>query len=274
MKHPHLKIGLIAIALSGVILMTSCNRKKNNNKDTDTELAGDNALSEATFNDVMNIADDASDKNTGDNLSNYKTSSGCATVTHDTVSVPHTITVDFGPTNCLCNDGRYRRGMILISYTGHYRDSGSVHTIGFSNYYVNDKHVMGTKSVTNMGHNAAGQSYFNIAVNGIIVKVSGDSIIWNSNRTRTWTQGESTMAKMDDVYEITGSASGTKNGNSYTMTIIQPLVRALACDWISSGKMELQPSGALLRTIDFGAGTCDDQATVTIGGTVYTITLH
>lgn len=82
------------------------------------------------------------------------------------------------------------------------------------------------------------------------------------------------MSKMDDVYEITGSASGSKNGNSYTMTIIQPLVRALACNWISSGKMEIQPSGALLRTIDFGAGTCDDQATVTIAGTVYNITLH
>lgn len=273
MKYTKIAVGLFTIALAGSILFTSCNRKKDKSNDTDTELASDNALSEATFNDVLNIADDASDKKTGDNLSNYKTRSACATVTHDTTTTPRTITIDFGPTNCLCNDGRYRRGVILVSYNGHYRDSGSVHAISFNNYFVNNRHVMGTKSVTNMGHNAAGQSYFNIVVNGTIVKPSGDSIIWNSNRTRTWTQGESTMMKADDVYQITGTASGTKGSTSYTMNITQPLVRALACDWISAGEMELQPSGALLRVINYGSGTCDNQATVTIGGTVYNITL-
>lgn len=273
MKYTTVKLGLLALTLSTAILFTACNRR-DKDRDNDTELASDNAFSESTFNDVLTMTDEASEKNTGDNLGSFKTTSNCATVTHDTISTPHTITIDFGPVNCLCNDGRYRRGKVLVSYSGHYRDSGSVHTITFDGYHVNDRHIMGSKTVTNMGHNSSGQSYFSIAVNGLIIKPTGDSVTWNSNRTRTWVQGESTMPKMDDVYEITGTASGTKGSNSYTMTIIQPLVKALACDWISKGKMEIQPSGKPLRTIDFGNGTCDDQATVLIAGTLYNITLH
>ena len=274
MKYTHFKIGVFALALSGTLFFASCNRK-DKGKDNDTELASDHNFSENTYNDVVNIADEASEKNTGENLENYKTASNCATITHDTTSTIRTITIDFGPTNCLCNDGRTRRGKILVSYTGRYRDAGSIHTITFDGYHVNDHHIMGSKTVTNAGLNAANQTYFTIVVNGLIVKSTGDSISWTSNRTRTWTQGESTIGnKMDDVYEITGSASGTKGSNSYTMTIIQPLVKSLACNWISAGIIELQPSGKALRTINFGTGNCDNIATVTIGGTVHTITLN
>ncbi len=41
------------------ILFTSCKRD-NNEKDTDTSAASDNTLAEGTYNDVHNIADEAS----------------------------------------------------------------------------------------------------------------------------------------------------------------------------------------------------------------------
>jgi hypothetical protein len=134
---------------------------------------------------------------------------------------------------------------------------------------------MGSKSVENMGKNAQNQSYFNINVNGMIVKTTGDTLIWNAIRTRTWTQGEATQQWADDVYEITGTASGQRaNGIPYTMTITQPLVKALDCQWISAGKMDIQPTGYNLRSIDFGNGNCDNNATVTINGNTYNITLN
>ena len=58
------------------------------------------------------------------------------------------------------------------------------------------------------------------------------------------------------------------------MSITSPLKRDLSCNWISAGTIELQPTGKPLRTIDFGTGTCDNQATVTINGTIYNITLN
>ncbi|MBK8145321.1 MAG: hypothetical protein IPK62_10190 [Bacteroidetes bacterium] len=277
MKIQQIKIALFAALLANVFFMVSCNRikTKDNNNDNDTEMSKDNSMAEFSYNDAMNIADEASNVNSGDNLGNYKTASNCATVTKDTTTNPRTITVDFGASNCLCNDGRYRRGKVLVTYTGKYRDAGSVHTIGFDNYFVNDNQILGSKTVTNMGLNASNQSYFNIVVNGKIIKANTtDSIMWSSNRTRTWIQGEATQTWTDDIYEITGNGSGQNKNGSFTMSIIQPLVRDLSCKWFKSGKVELQPAGKLLRTIDYGNGNCDNTATVLINGNTYSIVLN
>jgi hypothetical protein len=274
MKYHSIKSVLFATLLATSIFTISCNRNRDKNQDNETEMSNDNALAEFSYNDALNIADEASNLNTGDNLGSYKTASNCATVTHDTTTTPRTITIDFGPTNCMCNDGRDRRGKILVSYTGKYKIAGSVHTIGFDNYFVNDNQIMGTKTVTNMGLNASNQSYFSIVVAGKIIKSNlTDSIVWNSNRTRTWIQGENTQTWTDDIYEITGNGSGQNKNGNFTMNIILPLVKELGCKWFTAGKMELQPAGKLLRTIDFGNGNCDNTATVLINGNTYTITL-
>lgn len=272
-KIKNLLVALTALAF----LFTACKRNHNStDSESDNTFAKDNANSEFIYNDALNIAEQASITANGNNLDNYKTTSNCATVTHDTISVPHTITIDFGSVNCLCNDGRYRRGQILISYQGAYKDSGSVHTITFNNYYVNDNHVMGSKQVTNMGHNSSGHLFYTIVVNGQIIKaVTQDTILWNQNRVRTYLQGDSTQSKLDDVYSITGSGSGQKaNGTHYTMTITSPIIKAMSCQWIEQGTVEIQPTGGYLRILDFGNGTCDDQATITVNGVSHPITLN
>ena len=283
MKSKSLLKPLMAVAVIG-LLFTAC-KKKTSDLDNDTSAAGDNALAESSYNDVHNIADQASTGSLASYDATYNSGSNekgllsaCATVAIDTSVSPHTITVNFGTTNCLCSDGRYRRGTILISYSGHYRDSASVHTITFPTanpYFVNDNQILGTKTVTNMGHNAAGHSVFNINVNGTIIKANGGgTVTWTSQRQREWIQGESTMSCLDDVYLVTGSASGTNaHGNSFTAQITSALERKVICRQFVSGTFTLTPSGKATRTFDFGNGACDDIATVTINGNVYTITL-
>lgn len=268
------------VAATVGILFTSCRRDKDDMMDKDTSTASDNALAEGTFKDVKNIADEAS----GGSLSSYFPNnvtteramlSTCATITHDTISTPHMLTIDFGTSNCLCNDGRYRRGIINVSYNGHYRDSASVHTITFTNYFVNDNQVLGTKTVTNLGHNSSGNLNFDVDVNGTIIKAGGGTITWTSHRNREWIAGESTPTWFDDIYHITGSASGTNaSGNSFTAVITEALRIEVGCHNITKGKATLTPSGKPTRFIDWGSGACDNQATVTINGHVYTITLH
>ena len=262
------------------MLFTSC-RKKEDEKDTDTSSASDNALAEGTYNDVNNIADEAA----SGSLSSYLTPtvsdeksimSTCATITNDTTVTPRLLTIDFGPTNCMCSDGRNRRGKINVSYNGQYKDSASTHTITFTNYYVNDNQILGTKTVTNNGHNSSGNLTFSISVNGQIIKASGGgTITWTSSRTREWIQGELTPIWSDDVYLITGSANGTNaSGNSFSMAITSALRKEIGCRHIVSGQLTLTPSGKPTRYVDFGSGACDDQATVTINGNVYNITLR
>ena len=102
----------------------------------------------------------------------------------------------------------------------------------------------------------------------------GGTITWTSARTREFIAGASTPTWTDDIYLITGTASGTSSkGNSFTAQTIDPIRKEMACYFIVSGSIEFIPSGKAVRVIDFGNGNCDNQATVTINGTVYNITL-
>ena len=243
--------------------------------------AEDNALSTQTFDNTDELTEEAATFGAvGSLLSVGKDGTvnapeGCATVTRDTVSNPKTMVIDFGTTNCTGNDGRTRRGRILVSYTGRYRDAGTVITTTFDNYFVNDNQVLGTKVVTNNGRNANNNLNYTINVTGEIRSAAGDTITWTSTRNREWLLGSATLlVRQDDVYSITGSGSGTrKSGTTYTWTIGTALRKATACKWIDTGVINITPQGKTTRSLDFGSGTCDNDATVTVGSTVKSIKL-
>ncbi|MEO5684298.1 MAG: hypothetical protein ABIQ88_16775 [Chitinophagaceae bacterium] len=279
-----ISIFIAAAVISSSLLFTSC--KKDAAKDSDVESAEDNALAEASFNDVTTISDQAALSGsvnmrvTGDALASREEGSlggPCATVTIDTVSTPHIITIDFGATNCLCNDGRNRRGKILLSYSGRYRDAGTVVIISFNNYFVNDNQLVGSKKITNMGLNTAGNLVYKIEVNGQVIKANNaGTISWTSTRQREWTAGASTpLILSDDAYSITGTASGTNaSGKSYTIVITKALVRKMSCRWFESGTLDVTPQGKATRTLDYGTTGCDANATVSILGYSFPIVLR
>ena len=266
---------LVVVALTS-FTFTGC--KKADSVDDDATVAIENEESESVANDADNMADNAA-KGTKVNKTDdaYELlTSPCAQITHDTVAIPHVLTIDFGATDCLCLDGRYRRGKIIISYTGHYFDAGSVRTMTFDGYYVNQTHHEGTRTITNNGLNASGNYTWSIhAVNMKHTKANGNWHQWNSDRTREMTAGYGTPAWLDDVYSITGTADGNNhNGVTRHLETTTPLVRSLNCHWIESGVVVITPSNKPARTLDFGNTGCDANATVTINGHTHNITLH
>lgn len=272
MRTTNFKLFIASIVIL-VFSMSSCNK----NWEELADAAEESTLAESSFNDVNQIADEAA----SGNLNSYKTddASGlgpCASITHDTTSTPRMLTIDFGSTNCLCLDGRNRRGKIIVSYSGRYRDAGSVANFTLDNYFVNDNQILGTKTVTNMGINTAGNIWYDISVSGSVIKADGSgTITWNSDREREWIAGYTTSTRGDDEYRITGSASGTTaGGDAYNASITTPLHRSLACRYIDSGVIELTVGSATTRTLDFGSGTCDNTATLTTSGRTRTITLR
>jgi hypothetical protein len=276
-------LGTAAITMSVFVFVASCHKKDSDTTTTtsttdDTNIASDHSLAEKTFDDAQAIGDAGNAATNGGTI--YRTTAttvgGCATVTHST----GTITVDFGPTNCLCADGRYRRGKIVVTYSGVYADSGSTHTITFVDYYQNDNHVVGTKTVTNMGHNTSGQPYFNVTVSGTVTRTSGVVITCAYNRVRTWTAGYTTLTdRSDDVYSITGGGTITRTAASgaavdATIAITSPLIVAASCEWIEAGTITYT-WGSHTRTLNYGTtAVCDDNATLTTAaGTTVSITL-
>jgi len=278
----------LALCLSAFLLVTfsfyAC--KKDSKADSDTTSAQDNSYSEGTYNDVNTMVDASATTGTSTSFRMATNNDGarlegpfggCGTVTVDTTSATRTITINFGTANCLCLDGRYRRGKVIATWTGtRYRDSGTVINITFDGYYVDDNQIKGTHKTTNMGRNTAGHLVYKVEVAGQIVKANnGGTITWNSTRQREWLEGAATpLNPLDDVYSITGSASGTTAaGESYTINITQALIRKLTCQWFESGKVDITPSGKATRTLDYGSTGCDANATVTISGVTFPIVL-
>jgi hypothetical protein len=290
MNTKKITFGLAALLLAGSTLFTSC-KKKTSSEDSDTSSASDNSMAQQHYNDLNSMADEVlknGTETTYKTINPYGVMSSCAVVdlasgtkVNYATDGKDTVTVNFGATNCLCNDGRYRRGIVTFVYNGTYLTVGTVITVTTSNYFVNDNQVMGTKTITTLTPAAGTNASHSIVVAGTIIKASGGgTITWNSTRQRDWVSGDMTSMWNDDVYHITGNANGTSSGgSSFTGNITSPLVREFsltnpACKkYFVQGTLTFTPSGKAMRTVDFGTGACDNVATVTINGHTYTITL-
>jgi len=156
-----------------------------------------------------------------------------------------------------------------------YRDYGTVVNVTFDNYFVNDNQIMGQKTMTNKGKNASGNLNYDISVDGKIKKVGGDSIIWISNRNNEWIEGSGTATWWDDVYLITGDATGVSAaGVSFDLDITKALRKEIGYRHLVSGTIEIAPAGKFKRILDYGDGTRDNKATVTINNKSYDIILY
>ncbi|MBI4931592.1 MAG: hypothetical protein HY841_12555 [Bacteroidetes bacterium] len=290
MKTKQLIFSATALLVAVSLTFTGC-RKKDEDKDTDTSGAEDNSLADKSFEDMGQISNEAASSG---GLNSYKSAgydgllSHCATVTHDTAL--NKITVDFGSANCYCHDGRYRRGKLFITYTNSvkpepytYWDSLTQITIATApdnSYFVNDNQVIGTKNITNKGHNGAGHMNWDVQVSGQIIKANSQgTITWTSTRNREWIADESTpLIWSDDIYGVTGTASGTSaNGTPFNVTITSQLIRKIACSkHFVSGTLDFTPGSKPVRHVDFGyspspnpSGSCDSWISVTINSNTY-----
>jgi hypothetical protein len=271
---------IITLSILALVLATSCAKRKANKETSDFE---DNALAEVGFNDALKVAEAAmSDSSLNKSVSSFKSVfSSCASVTIDppagTATFPKTITVDFGNGGCEDAYGIERKGKVIVTLTDKYRNTGSVTTLTTQGYYVEGYKVEGTKTVTNKGENARGNLEYSVEIkNGKITYPDGDITTMESSRVREWTEGQSTVFNpFDDVYSITGTASGiNRDGRAYTLTITSALRVQLNCRWITQGTLEIQPEDLKLRTVDFGAGACDNDATVNIGKKTYNVEMR
>lgn len=258
------------IAFMMMLFVTSCKKNTETIDDNDISVTADNAMAESIFDDIRIIADQASE---GD-LQSFKTAgqSGiiaapCATVTHDTTVSPKMITIDFGTVNCLCADGRYRRGKIIVTYTGKYKDPGTTIVHATDQYYVNDHQVIGSKTVINNGLNGNGNLNWAVTVSGSIIKPNnGGTIQYAATRNREMIAGAATLQWLDDIYLITGSSSGIGAlGAQFQSVITSPLRKEIGCKHFVSGTIDITRTitNTVTITIDFGTGACDNLATLT-----------
>lgn len=276
-----MKRNIVKFILSGCIttlIFAACS--KNENPETTTAI--DNGIAETHFNDLQAVVNSSATESgfagltTPDNTANKTGDSDCPTITFSEPfgTFPNTMTIDFGA-GCTSYFGVERSGKIIATFTGLYKDEGTVITIDPEDYYVNGTHVEGNKTVTNLGLNDAGNLHFSVIVSDALVTLpDGSNIEWASSKDREWIEGVETSEIHDDVYMITGNAEGINRLDiPFTMVILEALRKELDCHWVVSGVVEVSPEGEDSRTIDYGDGECDNEATLTVGDFTTTITL-
>lgn len=214
-------------------------------------------------------------------------SARCFTVTLEHLvagaTFPVRITTDFGATGCKGRDGRTRYGKIITTYTGRLIEPGKSATTTFENYRVDSISVSGTHTITNTGTLTTRQ-YTVEVTNARLNRANGNYIQRSARRVITQIEGLVTpLIASDDVFRIEGSASGTaKRGNlalSWESSITEPLIKRFSCAWIVRGKVEVVRRGQNQNSpwtglLDYGTGTCDNKATLTVNGQVRQIILH
>lgn len=270
----------IVLTAASFFMFNSCKKSESIDQSPvdETEIIQESFV-ENTFDELQEMAEEAFNIGSGtlkSTNSDFLRFGDCVTITLDTTVMPRLITLDFGDENCLCRDGKYRRGQIISSFNGRFRQPGTIITYTFNNYYVNDNHVEGAKQIENKGFNAENQMWYEINVQGTITFVEDSTIVsWTAEKTRTWINGLDTPSWRDDVFLIDGTGEFVNSaGFAKSVVITEPLRRELSCPFFVSGIVEITPSERPKRILDYGDGECDHFATVTIGDRTFIILLR
>jgi hypothetical protein len=193
----------------------------------------------------------------------------------DSLNFPKIITIDFGTSGYIDNRGDTLKGKVIITVSDKIWKSGASKTIKLVDFYVNGNNVKGAKSIVNNGLNAAKNPSVTVTVSDTIIRVDKSTIIRNATRTRERIDNNGTPKLFwDDKFSITGSTSGVNaKGVAYTVDITNPLIIYNNYQYFVKGTVTTttQTRTAIL---DYGDGTKDRKATLTINGVTKDIVLR
>jgi hypothetical protein len=189
---------------------------------------------------------------------------------------PNTLTIDFGEEGCKGRHGHHFSGAITVTVTGSHFEPGTIRVVYTDNFRVNGTCYFFEHRVTNEGNDNEGRMYWSIVTDLTRVKGNrghqhdecrGNTTTWHADRLRTLVGGTDTEDDVtDNMYEITGTASGTRpNGRAFESVITTPLVKIADCPWVVSGVEVITVEGRDgAHTLDYGDGGCDNKATLTL----------
>ncbi len=261
-----------ALLICGSTFFTSC--QKDDELDPMVEVMEEEDEIDSYLEDLMEEIDDITyvenELKSGQTTMNGQSGSRVITTTFSGDTIIHSIEyIDFVHPQALAE--RVKNGTIVIKILGRPNQSVFWRQTTLFDFMINDAQVEGVKVIEKTGTNQFSMSLSE----GKIIFADGTQYTRNYNRTRTQTEGTSTPYFIwDDVFEIEGQSSGiNRNNNAYTRTITSPLVKPRSCRWFVQGTIEFV-TGENTAILDYGNGTCDRFATLTVNGETREIRLR
>jgi hypothetical protein len=271
-------IGILSLAFFSVALY-SCSKDDKNSAPTPTEedktlaMTAVKVNTDALFDDVsMEVLQ----VNTEGGLTSQpaSTEQTCATITispSDAAVWPKTVTIDYGATGCTGINGYVRKGKIIYTLNKKLMNTGAVLNVSFDNYTVNGYKLEGTYTITNNG-SANGLNVSIQLTNGKVTYPDGKFYTKETNTTWIQSAGQGTLIILDDEFDVTGTGTVTADGNTLTATSKGNLHRTVVCTNTVSGILDLTYNN-IAGSLNFGTGTCDKLAILTVAGKQYEVNL-
>ncbi|MEL6143657.1 MAG: hypothetical protein AAFU67_18810, partial [Bacteroidota bacterium] len=211
--------------------------------------------------------------------------SNCPAVTFTTdpdTFWPAILTLDYGD-GCNDEDNVGLSGRITATFNGLLIGENTQIGIAFDAFTVNNYALSGSFNVSNDGLDGQGRQSFSSQIIGGTFSQGGVVLLnYDQEASSYQVAGQNTNfftngfeGIFDDVFEETIMANGTGvAGNPFSITTETPLVDPLNCRWDVSGRLVYTLSTLPVPAIlDFGDGTCDNDATLIIGAFSYPIEL-
>lgn len=274
----------LLIALTATVFLVACSEDETPFNSEDEVTVASDAEVQYAFEDVddmttsgLAIADEGaglrtSNDDEGENDDRWR----CANFSHEkTGSRSGIITIDFG-NGCTDPRGRVRKGKVIITYNGRRWEPGSTRETTFEGYSIvpnpNSEleiELRGVRLVENISESGLSAPTFRVTLSrGEAIFSDGTSHQRTAERVKTWNRGASPLG---DSWEVTGTASGTnRRGQNYSVIIQETLVFSRACFrervFIPVSGVKVITTDEKEITVDYGDGSCDNMATITVGG--------
>lgn len=267
---------LCLLAILSAFIFVACEKKETDDTNDDPT-AANFATADNLYGDVFNVAKKAAAQKGVESGKTETTNDLCGTLSLNPANnsvFPKTLTVDFGD-GCTSDDGRFRKGKVFITFSDYFMAPNSTITCTFDEYFVEGHKVEGTYTILNQTVNNT-PKFQTTVTDGKITQPTGGVFSWSETRTYTMTAGMGDFNASNDEYDIEGNGSGTNvEGVNFSFTTLAALHVKTTCSWVVSGQLQITSANIIpiIMTIDYGNGTCDNQAIATIGSLSGTITL-
>lgn len=265
----------VFIFLFFVFFQYSC-KKNNPIIDKDIQSITDNTIADNTLQNIFITVNNYAQNYLNKNGSKNDTSpivTICPQYPID--SFPKTMIIDYG-SGVNCNDGKVRKGKIVTTVYNFWQlsneDSMEVELVNF----ILDSIKVNSSFVFKYSGNSNNTPKYNLNIPNCKFEFNnGENFQINTNKTINWISGFETINDFsDDVYLIDGKSNGINRKQiGFEANITETLKYVSQCygGTLTQGKLEITPRDATKRIIDFGNGTCDRIANVTINGVSFDV---
>ncbi len=265
----------ILVLASTVVFIHSC-KKNTKAVDTETQSVVDNSICEQEFMQIQPTINNLAIKTKGTGAQRLTgASGGCDSLTYisgDTTYTnllsPPTYSFNYGTCSLVNIDGVTRTGSVWIRFLGRPRNVNSKTIIKLINYKVNGALTYSCDSivVTNLNPITNPIKSFSVQIINGVCTGTGWNIKFHSVKTIDVNTNNTPLIQNDDVLTVKGTAGGTNRNNVDFDVAINSITKPANCKWITSGTLDITPKDLSKRTVDYGNGTCDDNATFTVNG--------